>query len=102
MPTHEWHFEVSPQARQQITDLPTSKQRMAIFAAIRQLLVSDNPTIVQGVRKLVGEHFKDQWRQRQGDYRIIFSLAHGKVIHAGHSYKGTVQIWSVIHRSKAY
>ena len=39
MPTHKWHLEVSSEARDQIKALPTSRQRMAVFAAIRELLI---------------------------------------------------------------
>jgi mRNA-degrading endonuclease RelE of RelBE toxin-antitoxin system len=75
---------------------------MAVFASIRELLLADNPTIVPGVRKLVGGHFKEQWRQRQGDYRIFFNIDHAAVAHEGYVYKGTVHILAVLHRGKAY
>src|SRR5688572_13242229 len=102
MPTHQWFLEVIPRARQEISELPSSKQRMAVFASIRELLLADNPTAVHGVRKLVGGHFKDQWRQRQGDYRIFFSIDPTPVAHERYNYKGTVQILAVLHRGKAY
>ena len=102
MPTHQWHLKVTSAARDQITALPSARQRMAIFAAIRELLIAENPTAVPGVRKLVGEQFADQWRQRQGDYRIFFTVQHGEIIHAEYSYKGVVTIFTVVHRSRAY
>src|SRR5258708_35277111 len=102
MPTHKWHLEVTSQAKDQIKALPTSRQRMAIFAAIRELLIAENPTTVPGVRKLVGAHFADQWRQRQGDYRIFFRVQHNEITHRQYSYKGIVTILKVIHRSRAY
>jgi mRNA-degrading endonuclease RelE of RelBE toxin-antitoxin system len=101
MSTHKWYLEVITQAREQLDDLP-SKQRMAVFDSIRELLESDNPASVTGVKKLRGEQFKDMWRQRQGDYRIFFTAEHGTVTNFGFTYKGKVTIIEVVHRSKAY
>lgn len=100
MATHQWHLEVSKTAHEEIRGL-SSKTRLTIFNAIRQLLESNNLQFMSGVKKLHGE-LKGYWRQRQGDYRIIFFIEAAPVVHMKHEYKGTIHIERVLHRREAY
>jgi mRNA-degrading endonuclease RelE of RelBE toxin-antitoxin system len=102
MPTHKWHLEVTDSARKDIDNLPTSKDVLGVFASIRQLLISENPSMVPGVRKLVEKRFEGQWRQRSGDWRIFFIFDPTEVAFMKYTYKGTVTILGVVRRDRAY
>jgi hypothetical protein len=54
--SHQWYLEVTEKARDQIRELPV-KDRLAIFEAIRELLVEENPRFAIGTRKLVEKRF---------------------------------------------
>ena len=101
MPTHKWYLEVSKTARVQIDGLPL-QDRMAVFRSLVEVLVAENPTTLPDVKKLVERKFEGQWRKRQGNYRILFSIESKEIVHEKYLYKGTVTVNSVVHRSKAY
>ncbi|MBA3869183.1 MAG: hypothetical protein H0X30_08515 [Anaerolineae bacterium] len=65
-------------------------------------LQSENPSSVLGVKKLIEKRFEGLWRQRQGDYRIFFEILSGEIIDKKFTYKGKLNIISVVHRSHAY
>lgn len=102
MSSHLWFLQVTEHAREDIRNLPTSKQRLAVLAAIAELLKADNPTTSLGVRKLIGERFSGLWRLRQGNYRIFFYIEHGELVDQKFAYKGTLTIVSVTDRKEAY
>jgi mRNA-degrading endonuclease RelE of RelBE toxin-antitoxin system len=97
---HRWHLEYHSDVKDQLRKLPPTT-RMAVFGSIRELLVAENPKMVPGVKKLVDDP-EDTYRQRQGDYRILFRVHPGKVAHLGIEYVGCVEIIAVKHRSQAY
>lgn len=99
MPTHKWHFEISNAARKELKKL-SAADRAAIFNAIRELLIAENPLAITGVKKLVASD--NQWRKRQGVYRIIFTIVSGQIVIQKFTYKGTVQILEIGHRSSIY
>ena len=101
MPTHAWHLSITDEAKKQIDKLP-AKDRMAIFRAMAALLQADNPTSVSDVRPLVEKRFEGQYRLRQGDYRIFFSISSDGVTHEGFQYKGVIHFLAVRHRKDAY
>lgn len=96
---HRWHLEYHPDVEDQLAKLPQNI-RMAVFASIEELLKAENPKSVQGVIKLVNAG--DIYRQRQGDYRIMFEVETGKVVYLKSEYVGKVNILAVLHRSKVY
>ncbi len=60
-----------PVARKQLNKIPI-KMRSQISESIDRL--GNNPHSVPGLKKLVGEHKPPQYRIRQGDYRVIFTI----------------------------
>ena len=101
MAAHNWHLVVSPQGRADLR-LLSAKERKQVFASIKQLLEAENPFALIGVKKLVGKRFDSLWRQRSGDWRIIFALDSTRTTLLSHSYKGTIQIYRVLRRDEAY
>jgi mRNA-degrading endonuclease RelE of RelBE toxin-antitoxin system len=99
VPTHEWHFEISRRARVQIREL-REKDRRAVFGSIRALLEAVNPKALRDIKKIIGSD--DEWRKRQGDYRIFFTIDVGEIEVNKHRYKGIINIVRVEHRSTAY
>jgi mRNA-degrading endonuclease RelE of RelBE toxin-antitoxin system len=98
---HKWLLTFEAKVPDELSELPP-KDRMAIFRSIAELLRSDNPSSVVGVKKLVEKRFEGLWRQRQGDYRIFFEIVSGEVVDQKFIYKGRLNIVSVVHRSQAY
>jgi mRNA interferase RelE/StbE len=97
--THKWHFSHFRDVREQIKKLPR-KEQLRVYKRMQQLLESDNPKAVQGVLKLEGS--ENEWRIRQGDYRIIFTINTTPLEHDKHEYLGIVHFVAVLHRSEAY
>lgn len=64
----------------------------ALFARIDRaiLALAENPRPV-GCKKLKG--YKDQWRVRVGDYRVLYTIDDAKL---------SVEVTRVRHRSEAY
>lgn len=87
MPTHQWLLRVTDQAQAQFDKLP-SRNKMAIFNAVRELLEADNPLAVRGVVKV--QEREGVWRCRAGDYRSFFAIESTSVVHQKHEYKGTL------------
>ena len=77
-----------------------SKDRLLVFGRIRELLLAENPKALPCVKKIVDAD--DEWRVRQGDYRIFFNHSADKVIHEKHEYDGTIFVLRVLHRKDAY
>jgi len=98
---HKWLLTFEEKVPDDLSELP-SKDRMVNFHSITELLVSDNPSGVTGVKKLVEKRFEGLWRQRQGDYRIFFEIVSGEIIDKNFTYKGKLHIVSIVHRSRAY
>lgn len=101
MSSHKWHFQITDEARVQIRRL-TPYDRRKIFQSIRELLLADKPGSLQDVKKLVEPRFEDQWRKRQGDYRIFFTIDLQATEHQGFRYQGIITVLAVRHRSNAY
>ena len=97
---HKWLLAFEEIVADELSELPL-RDRMAIFRSIAELL-SDNPSGVAGVKKLVEKRFEGIWRQRQGDYRILFEIFSGEIVDQKFTYKGKLKIVSVVHRSQAY
>ncbi|MEP6987375.1 MAG: hypothetical protein ABI970_17350 [Chloroflexota bacterium] len=98
---HKWLLTFEEKVPDELSELPP-KDRMAIFRSITELLQSENPSSVLGVKKLIEKRFEGLWRQRQGDYRIFFEILSGEIIDKKFTYKGKLNIISVVHRSHAY
>lgn len=79
----KWTYEIRKKAQRQLERL-SPKDRARVFRSIEELIYADNPAFVQGVKHLEGSDPKE-WRQRQGDYRIIFSLETGEIAQMSHS-----------------
>jgi mRNA interferase RelE/StbE len=97
--THKWLIAFSDEALKQLRQLP-SNRRMAVFRSLRKLLRAENPLELPGVKKLKAA--QDSYRIRVGDYRILFRLEVGDVYHLKRTYKGSIQIAAIKHRSRAY
>ena len=98
---HKWLLRFEENVPDELSKLPP-RDRMAIFRSIAELLQSDNPSNVAGVKKLIEKRFEGMWRQRQGDYRILFEVLSGEIVDQKFIYKGKLNIVSVVHRSQAY
>jgi len=72
---------------------------MGVFRAIREMLNADNPLIASDVLKV--KKYKNVWRKRQGDYRILFTLDSTPVTHDKHTYKGTFHLITIRKRDES-
>ena len=88
-----WKIQIQPKASKQLAKL-SPKDRVRVSFSIEELAVAHNPTIVPGVKHLKGSNPK-QWRQRQGNYRIIFGIEASKFVQLDLEYKGRLIIHSV-------
>ncbi len=52
--------------------IPTARQRQ-ILVAVKELSETEDPTTHRNVWAMMGE-WRDHWRMRVGDYRVIFQL----------------------------
>ena len=97
--SHRWHFDFTERARKQLRTL-SSADRMRVFRSIAELLKADDPGLVPGVKAVKGR--EDVFRQRQGDYRIFFTLETGEIVVMGFTYKGTCYILAVEKHHEGY
>jgi mRNA interferase RelE/StbE len=74
-------------AKKELRDLPTDVIGR-LLPRIREL--AENPRAV-GCKKLQG--YKDRWRIRVGDYRVVYTIEDGKKI---------VDITRIAHRKEVY
>ena len=100
MTTHKWYFVVTDDYRKQLANL-SRKDRRLVFKRMREILISDNPKVVSGVRRLVSVE-PPQYRLRQGVYRLIFAVDTDPITVQKHDYQGTVEFLAVLHRKDAY
>ncbi len=89
--SHQWLIRWTVPTRQALKKLP-SKDRKAVFDSIRQLALAENPYSVPGVTKLKDVRLEKMRRIRAGDYRVIFYIEAGELIHQGFTYKGSLVI----------
>ena len=84
---HKYSLDIKQSARKELDALDD-----ALFNPIDRkiLTLADNPRPVV-CKKLKG--YKDQWRVRAGDYRVIYSIDTAKT---------TVTVTHVAHRREAY
>lgn len=94
MSTLKWRYEFSNKARKQVQKL-SPKDRVRVFDSIAELTDAVDPGTVPGVKALKGTRDPKQYRQRQGDYRIIFSLSPGEVVVMDVTYKGLLYIHEI-------
>ena len=99
--SHRWLIEWSEQSLQALRKLP-SKDRMAVFHWVEHLAKAENPYNVPGVTKLKAPHLEEMRRTRAGDYRIIFWVATGEIIHLEFTYKGSLMIDGIFIHHKGY
>jgi mRNA interferase RelE/StbE len=97
--SHRWLIEWSKESLEALQKLP-SDNRMAVFNSVERLAKAENPYSVSGVKKLKGS--EDKRRIRAGDYRIIFRLETGEIVHLEFTYKGKLQIYSIFIHHKGY
>jgi mRNA-degrading endonuclease RelE of RelBE toxin-antitoxin system len=97
MPSHKWHIEFSKRAKKQLKEL-SSEDRMRVFHSIATLLKADDPQAIPGVKKLEGTK-SPLYRQRKGNYRIIFYAEVVRISVLGFVYKGILYIAEIaLHR----
>lgn len=99
--SHRWLIEWSEQSLHELKKL-SSKDRMAVFHSVEHLAKSENPYNVPGVKKLKDPRLEDMRRIRAGDYRIIFWLDTGEIVHLEFSYKGKLQVDGIYIHHKGY
>lgn len=85
----KYRVEIRPRALKFLKTIP-ELDRIRIESKIKDL--ANNPRSDQ-VRKMEGKHNPDQYRARQGDYRIVFSIFDEKLI---------VEIIDIDHRKDIY
>lgn len=90
---------MSSEARKNLARL-SSSDRTAIFEAIRELLLEDNPLSLPKVKKLISSRYL--WRVRQGDYRIVFTLDTNHFVKSNFTYNGKIVISKIDRRSDIY
>lgn len=83
-----------PKAKKQFGKL-SPKDQARVFRSIQELTQSENPMMTPGVKHLQGISNPKMWRQRQGDYRIIFSLEADEIVEMNLTYKGRLIIHEI-------
>jgi mRNA-degrading endonuclease RelE of RelBE toxin-antitoxin system len=96
---HRWLIEWSEESLESLQKL-SSKDKMAVFDSVEHLAKAENPYSVPGVKKLKAS--QDKRRIRAGDYRIIFRLETGEIVHLEFTYKGKLQIYGIFIHHKGY
>ncbi len=89
--SHRWLIEWSEQSLEALVKL-SSKDRMAVFDSVEHLAKAENPYNVPGVKKLKDVRLENMRRIRAGDFRIIFWLDTGEIVHLEFTYKGKLKI----------
>ncbi len=64
-------IEIHPDARDDLSALPTKKLRRQVDRKIRSLAKTPRPP---KATPLKGKRFKGLWKARSGDYRIIYQI----------------------------
>lgn len=82
-----------------LSKLPRS-DKLAVFDSLAKLAQAENPCAVPGVKRITTS--ESLWRQRQGDYRILFEIRSDLVIHLKCEYRGTIFVENVQHRKDVY
>ena len=95
-----WRLRVEPSAQNDIDKLLSGKDEKAVFNSIERLLEADDPYRVPGVIRISSGKYRKMWRQRKGNWRIIFYTQPGQVLHQGHVYKGVLHLVAVRRRSE--
>lgn len=93
MSVPKWQYVFDRQADKQFREL-SHKDKARVLSSIVELAEANNPAAVPGVKHLKGSKPK-QWRQRQGDYRIIFEIESGQFAEMDVEYKGRIVINSI-------
>ena len=99
--SHRWLIEWSDQSLDAIQEL-SSKDRMTVFHSVKHLAKAENLYSVPGVTELKDPKHEDKRRIRAGDYRVIFWLDTGEIVHLEFTYKGTLMIDGVHIHHKGY
>jgi mRNA-degrading endonuclease RelE of RelBE toxin-antitoxin system len=90
----KWKLRYQKTAQKQIAKL-SSKDWARVSHSIDELAMADNPSFVPGVKHIQGTSNPKQWRQRQGDYRIIFEIESSQFVEMEVEYKGRIMINSI-------
>jgi mRNA-degrading endonuclease RelE of RelBE toxin-antitoxin system len=93
-PQNKWRYILLPRAKKQFEKL-SPRDQARVFRSIQELVQSENPLAIRGVKYLQGSSNPKQWRQRQGDYRIIFSVEAGEIVEMNLTYKGRLIIHEI-------
>ena len=64
-------IEIHPDARDDLSALPTKKLRRQVDRKIRSLAKTPRPPKATALK---GKRFKGLWKVRSGDYRIIYQI----------------------------
>lgn len=97
---YKWHLVVTETAQRQIDEL-TRQDKMLVFDKIKELLNADDPidqNAVTDIKKLKDPKYDGLWRKRAGDWRILYTIEEGKVIHLKIDYKGRLIVDRVLNR----
>lgn len=89
--SYRWLIEWSEHSLRALKKL-SSKDRMAVFHSVEHLAKAENPYNVPGVSKLKDHKLGNMRRVRAGDYRVIFWLDTGEIVHLEFTYKGRLMI----------
>jgi mRNA-degrading endonuclease RelE of RelBE toxin-antitoxin system len=101
VPRHRWKHAYERDVPTQLRKLPED-DRKAIFGRMQQLLQAENPHELPKVDLLSGADCEGQYRIRQGDYRIRFTVEPGEVVLAKYTLKGIIRFIAVQHRRDVY
>lgn len=98
---HQYLGRYTDDFREAIDKIP-DKDRQLVFNKMRQLLEAENPRQLIGVKKLKEKRFEGTYRLRAGNYRILFQIDDGQVIHLEFEYKGTIHFFKIGNRRDIY
>ncbi len=93
--THKWHFGFTPRARRAFDKLPSSQDRMGVFAALEEILKADDPTRTKETAQFQSESGAKVWRKHADNYRIFFLVDSTQIEINGLLYKGTVWVTDI-------
>jgi mRNA-degrading endonuclease RelE of RelBE toxin-antitoxin system len=97
---YQWLLVIEDAAQEQVDEL-SHNDLMLVFDKLTELLNADNPTDkneVTDVKRLKAPEYEGLWRKRAGDWRILYRVQPGHVIHLKWEYKGRLILAAVVNR----
>jgi mRNA-degrading endonuclease RelE of RelBE toxin-antitoxin system len=95
---YRWLLVIGEEAQEQVDELDRN-DLMLVFDKLAELLNAENPTNkteVTDIKRLKAPEYEGLWRKRAGDWRILYKVQPGHVIHLKWEYKGRLILAAIL------